>query len=162
MPRPGRAHGRPGQADHRRDWSPALPSLCENPLKPRKTLTRRVPHVRPTCPGVPWSVHGLNRMGDPDFLYAALDRTACAAFIKESRMKCTEADKLHRKSGRSALPKLSLHRSHRDRWSKSIRKRSYPAHVRSTARRDRWGEHGAPVLHHSVCGAIWSRVLRRL
>jgi hypothetical protein len=32
-------------------------------------------------------VHGLNRMGDPDFLYAAPDRIACAAFSKESRMK---------------------------------------------------------------------------
>jgi hypothetical protein len=26
-----------------------------------------------------------------DFRYAALDTTACAAFIKESRMKCAEA-----------------------------------------------------------------------
>jgi hypothetical protein len=24
--------------------------------------------------------------GDPDFLYAALEMTACAAFVKESRM----------------------------------------------------------------------------
>jgi hypothetical protein len=23
----------------------------------------RVPHVRPTCPGVPWGVHGLKKMG---------------------------------------------------------------------------------------------------
>jgi ferrous iron transport protein A len=35
----------------------------------------------------------------PDFLYAALDTTACAAFIKESRMKFVSANKLHRKSG---------------------------------------------------------------
>jgi hypothetical protein len=28
----------------------------------------RVPHVRPTCPGVPWGVHGPKTMGDPDFL----------------------------------------------------------------------------------------------
>jgi len=27
----------------------------------------------------------------PDFLHAALDTTACAAFFKESRMKCAEA-----------------------------------------------------------------------
>ena len=42
-----------------------------------------------------------------DFLYLALDRTARAAFFKESRMKCAEATNLHRKSGRSptiALP----------------------------------------------------------
>jgi hypothetical protein len=32
-------------------------------------------------------VHGLNKMGDPDFLYLAPDMTACAAFSKESRMR---------------------------------------------------------------------------
>jgi hypothetical protein len=31
---------------------------------------------------------GRKRRGDPDFLYAALDTTAYAAFSKESRMKC--------------------------------------------------------------------------
>ncbi len=36
---------------------------------------------------------------NPNFLYSALDTTACAAFIKESRMKCAEATKLHRKFG---------------------------------------------------------------
>ncbi len=35
----------------------------------------------------------------PDFLYAALDTTACAAFIEESRMKFANANQLHRKSG---------------------------------------------------------------
>ena len=35
----------------------------------------------------------------PDFLYAALDTTACAAFIKESRMQFAIANQLHRKSG---------------------------------------------------------------
>jgi hypothetical protein len=35
----------------------------------------------------------------PDFLYAALDTTACAAFIKESRMKFANANRLHRESG---------------------------------------------------------------
>ena len=43
-------------------------------------------------------VHGLNEMGDPDFLYAAPDMTACAAFSKESRMRFANATKLHRKS----------------------------------------------------------------
>jgi hypothetical protein len=28
--------------------------------------------------------------GDPDLPYAALEMSACAAFIKESRMKCAE------------------------------------------------------------------------
>ncbi len=46
-------------------------------------------------------VHGLNKMGDPDFLYAAPDITACAAFSKESRMKFANANNLNRKSGRS-------------------------------------------------------------
>jgi len=36
---------------------------------------------------------------NPDFLYAALDATAYAAFVKESRKKRSGATKLHRKSG---------------------------------------------------------------
>jgi hypothetical protein len=36
-------------------------------------------------------VHGLKKVGDPDFLYAAPDTTACAVFFKENRMKCAEA-----------------------------------------------------------------------
>jgi hypothetical protein len=28
---------------------------------------------------------------DPDFLYAAPDQAACAAFVKESRIKCAKA-----------------------------------------------------------------------
>jgi hypothetical protein len=36
--------------------------------------------------------------GDPDFLYAALEMTACAAFIKESRMNFANANQPHRKS----------------------------------------------------------------
>jgi hypothetical protein len=35
----------------------------------------------------------------PNFLYAALDRTACAPLFKERRMKFREPTKLHRKSG---------------------------------------------------------------
>jgi hypothetical protein len=40
----------------------------------------------------------------PDFLYAALDTTACAAFLKESRMKFANANHLHRKSGLRLQP----------------------------------------------------------
>jgi hypothetical protein len=36
--------------------------------------------------------------GNPDFLYAALDTTACAAFIRESRINFANATKLHTKS----------------------------------------------------------------
>jgi hypothetical protein len=36
---------------------------------------------------------------NPDFLYAALDVTAYAAFVKESRKKRAGATNLHRKSG---------------------------------------------------------------
>jgi hypothetical protein len=54
----------------------------------------RLPHVR-------LSVHGPKKMANPDFLHAALDTNACAAFSKESRMKCANAIKLHRKSGGS-------------------------------------------------------------
>jgi hypothetical protein len=31
--------------------------------------------------------------------HAALDKTTCAPFRKEGRMKCTNATKFHRKSG---------------------------------------------------------------
>jgi hypothetical protein len=41
--------------------------------------------------------------GDPDFLYAALDVAAYAAFFKESRVRCAGAIKLHRKSGGSPI-----------------------------------------------------------
>jgi hypothetical protein len=40
-----------------------------------------------------------NERDAPNFLYAALDRNACAALFKESRMKSREPTKLHRKSG---------------------------------------------------------------
>jgi len=40
-----------------------------------------------------------NERDAPNFLFAALDRTACAPFLKERRMKFREHTKLHRKSG---------------------------------------------------------------
>jgi hypothetical protein len=40
-----------------------------------------------------------NERDAPNFLYAALDRTARAPFIKERRIKFREPTKLHRKSG---------------------------------------------------------------
>ena len=40
-----------------------------------------------------------NERDDPNFLYAALDRTPCAPFFKERRRKFREPTKLHRKSG---------------------------------------------------------------
>jgi hypothetical protein len=49
----------------------------------------------PRDPGCEWALPALN----PDFLYAALDATAYAAFVKESRKKRAGATKLHRKSG---------------------------------------------------------------
>jgi hypothetical protein len=36
---------------------------------------------------------------DPDFLFVAPSKTACAAFSKESRMKFAGVAKAHRKSG---------------------------------------------------------------
>jgi L-rhamnose isomerase / sugar isomerase len=41
----------------------------------------------------------LSYSAEPDFLHAALDTTACTAFIKESRMNLANANQLHRKSG---------------------------------------------------------------
>jgi hypothetical protein len=40
-----------------------------------------------------------NERDAPNFLYATLDRTACAPLFKERRMKFREPTKLHRKSG---------------------------------------------------------------
>jgi hypothetical protein len=40
-----------------------------------------------------------NERDAPNFLYAALDRTTCAPFLKERRMKFREPTKLPRKSG---------------------------------------------------------------
>ena len=40
-----------------------------------------------------------NQRDAPNFLYAALERTACAPFFKQGRMKFREPTKLHRKSG---------------------------------------------------------------
>jgi hypothetical protein len=53
---------------------------------------------------------------DSDFLYAALDMTACAAFFKESRMSFINVNKPYRKSegrsgrtaGKNGLPSLNL------------------------------------------------------
>jgi hypothetical protein len=39
-----------------------------------------------------------NERDTPNFLYAALERTACAALFRESRRKFREPTKLHRKS----------------------------------------------------------------
>jgi hypothetical protein len=61
-----------------------------------------VPQVRLTCPGVPWSVPGPKKMGDPDFL-----PRGTTAFIKESRMKFANASKLDRKSGGSPTTALA-------------------------------------------------------
>jgi hypothetical protein len=40
-----------------------------------------------------------NERDAPNFLYAALDTSACAPFFKEGRRKFREPTKLHRKSG---------------------------------------------------------------
>ena len=58
--------------------------------------------MEPGC--LPVKVRGIphlakNERDAPNFLYAALDRTACAPFFKERRMKFREPTKLHRKSG---------------------------------------------------------------
>jgi hypothetical protein len=51
---------------------------------------------------------------NPDFLYAALDATAYAAFVKESRKKRAGATKLHRKSGEALLPRINAGGSRND------------------------------------------------
>ncbi len=51
-----------------------------------------------------------NKTLAPDFLYAALDTTACAAFIKESRMNFANASQFHRKSGYGRMTRIAAHR----------------------------------------------------
>jgi hypothetical protein len=46
-----------------------------------------------------WGFVHLFRPTYPDFLHGAPPTAACAAFIKESRMKLTSATNLDRKSG---------------------------------------------------------------
>jgi hypothetical protein len=99
----------------------------------------------------------------PDFLHGAPPTPACAAFIKESRMKCANASKLHRKSGvrlgERGAPVLSSWLSRepelagRDLW--------YPTSREKRAR------YGAPRGSLQGLGlvnpALWyPRVLRRI
>jgi hypothetical protein len=76
-------------------------------------------------------------MGDPDFLYAASDMTACAAFSKESRMRFANATKLHRKSGGSPSFFFSLSRC------RPVVKALEKARIQPMYAKVR--EHGAPV-----------------
>src|SRR5271156_397569 len=58
-----------------------------------KTLTPgRVPHVRPT------------RIS----CHAALDKDACAAFVKESSIECANATEFHRKSGGAYMGRIGV------------------------------------------------------
>jgi hypothetical protein len=50
---------------------------------------------------------GTNRGLTPDFLYAALDTTACAAFITESRMNFANANQPHRKSAYGRMTRIA-------------------------------------------------------
>jgi hypothetical protein len=65
----------------------------------------RWPEIPRLVAGMDWRVESrgiphLPKPGRyPDFLYAALDKTACAPFSKERRMKCVEPNRLNRKSG---------------------------------------------------------------
>jgi hypothetical protein len=46
----------------------------------------------------------------PDFLYAALDTTACGAFLKASRKNFANASQFHRKSGYGRMTRIAAHR----------------------------------------------------
>jgi hypothetical protein len=95
----------------------------------RKPHTRSWLVLRSRKSGIRWSEHGhpcrsvgtaAGLMGRPavshisrktskmapNFLYAALERTACAALFMESRMKLRELTKLHRKPGVWATRRL--------------------------------------------------------
>jgi hypothetical protein len=62
------------------------------------------------------------RWCDPDFLYSALPRFACAAFCKESRIKFASATNLDRKSGGTWGTRPERSYVQRDRcYSQSLR-----------------------------------------
>jgi 4Fe-4S ferredoxin len=65
------------------------------PAEDRPRLNSEKPRWAAKLPDRPGEKCGA----DPDFLYAAPDTTASAAFIKESRMNFANANQLHRKSG---------------------------------------------------------------
>ncbi len=89
---------------------------------------------------------GRKRWGVPDFLYAALDAIVCAAFFKESRMKCAGATKLHRKSGDSPTIAFAESPQIHGEAGKSNRNISFSAQVRSHGKPGQVGEPGALVL----------------
>jgi hypothetical protein len=72
-------------------------------------------------------------MTPPDFLYAALDTTACAAFIKESRMKFVNANQFHRKSGSCSRPHLLSNESAMVSYPIAMRPSGYYQRVRRGA-----------------------------
>jgi hypothetical protein len=51
------------------------------------------------CPTFARAYVGRKRRGDPDFLHAVPTMFACAAFVKESRMKFANATEVNRKFG---------------------------------------------------------------
>jgi hypothetical protein len=68
--------------------------MCRFPKVGKKVEVRGIPHL------------AKNERDTPNFLHAAPDMTACAAFIKESRMDFAGAYKLHRKSGIWGTPRF--------------------------------------------------------
>jgi hypothetical protein len=60
--------------------------------------------------GIFYRIGRIRALRDPDFLYVALDKAACAAFVKESRMNFASANQFHRKSG-DHYPNAQTYRS---------------------------------------------------
>ena len=59
-------------------------------LETRNPMLKQNCHL--ACPGVPWDRTRIS-------CHAALDKTACAPFLKERRMMFANATNIHRKSG---------------------------------------------------------------
>jgi hypothetical protein len=64
-----------------------VPQGRRTPLQDDATLSAMMVHAQPQR----FSARPADAQAHPDFRYAALDTAACAAFSKESRMKCFEA-----------------------------------------------------------------------
>jgi hypothetical protein len=66
---------------------PLIYTGCFPPYAQTNIKVRGIPHL------------AKNERDAPNFLHAALDKTACAPFFKERRIKLAKLTTLHRKSG---------------------------------------------------------------
>jgi len=83
---------------------------------------------------------------DPDFLYVAPSKTACAAFSKESRMKFASAAKVHRKPG-SAVGAALRRDAERFELYRSANQLGFAIPGRGTSVSNKSTQPGRPIIY---------------